>query len=178
MDDSTADVVATLCIAPLGEDIVLTPTAPEWPLGFAWSRSVYSSDMIDDFLQWNLRINFVGADDAEITYNIVLTYSYHIEATGSREESANAYLAHFVRTHDASPSSYFEVVYHLDIYCDSDTDIFTTSEKRETITEEYDLTFSDGMSLEIGAVMIAYAEENASSEVTYILEEIRVIPAN
>jgi hypothetical protein len=175
LDDPTADVISNGCTIPLGENLELTPDSPEIPSDFQWSLTVSSSDMSNE--RWlNYNVLFVGADETqyeEMTYDVSITYSYNMKATGSRGEPAGAHLYSTARIYDLSELSRKEEnLYQRNTSVGSSEDTLTTFEDSDTITDEYQLTFRDDTGLMIGGMLDTNSAGSSASEVTFTLERI------
>jgi len=175
LDDPTADCINNGCTIPLGENLEYTPESPELPADFVWSLTVSSGD-INKRRGLGFYVLFTSADEAqykEMIYDVSITYSYFMKATGSSSESAGAHLYTTANTFDVNDRlGSSENVFQRNESVYSYQEPVTTLEDGDTISDKYQLTFKDDMQLNIGGYLEVESKGSGSSEVTFIIERI------
>lgn len=178
-NDPTAYMVFNGITLPLGEDWSLTPDSPELPSNFKWSGTSHSSDADDD-RHFSIKIFLVGADETqyeEMTYDVSITFSYHLTATGSQNEWAKAfmYCGAYQFNQDQYPA---ESLFHRNESISADEEIAATVEQSDTVTETHQLTLKDCWGVQIDVKLETEHEGSGSSEATLAFVQISLTRVN
>jgi len=173
-NDPTVEVIFNSLTLPLGEDWLIVPGSPELPSNFKWSRTSLSSDEDND-RDFVTLVYLPGADESqyeEMTYDVSITFSYHLTATGSWDEKAAAFVycgAYQFEQDSMRPTS---TLFNLNESVEAKSEIVTTLKESDTKTEEHRLTFKDCSGVRIEVKLETEHEGSGSSEATLTIERI------